>query len=394
MYGIASLIAPFHKKLNKLIQGQRSSKKWIQNNNTNFDYWFHCASLGEYEMIVPLAKKIKTHQPGSKLVLSFFSPSGFEYAQIKNLFDHKFYLPLDTKKNARKTVQSLQSKKIFWVKYDFWKRHLKAAKVYGADIYLINANIIWDQTKYTVYKKYFLFPSLSYFDKIFQLYQQKNPWFPSKTITTGDTKFDRTKSLALKKFSHEVVENFAKGNKIIIGGSTYEREENLLYNLLKKDKNVKVIIAPHQINPKRIEFILNKFSAFGIEKLSSVPNSKLRYTRVLLIDSIGLLSNIYRYASIAIVGGGWAKGLHNILEAAAFGLPILFGPNRKKQPEAQLLMDRKTAFEINEESFISTVQNLFSSDKKLHEIKETSKQIFEEQCGSVDKIFALTFNTS
>lgn len=388
--GIGWLFSPFNSKLKRILYGQKNSKKWLKDNQTRYDYWFHCASLGEYEMIVPLAKRIKEEFPKSLLVISFFSPSGFENVSNPDLFEHKFYLPLDTRKNAKKTIESLGVKKVFWVKYDFWIQHLSAIKKSGCDLYLINAHVEWNSTKGNFYRRLVLKPSLKNFDLIFQMYETGKPWFPKNTITTGDTKFDRTWHIAQEPFEHLQIENFSNDWPIIIGGSTYEEEEILLHQLLQKYPKLKAIIAPHSVTQDRIRFIEKLFVNETTILLSKV--STKTEARILIVDSIGLLSKIYKYGTLAIVGGGWAKGLHNILEASAHGLPVFFGPNRKNQKESQMLIEEQVAFETSSKHFTEKATFLLERKNEINRIKEKTSSIFEKQRGSVELVFQNVFN--
>ena len=369
------IVSPFNPKAKKWLEGRKGLFASLKNDFQNIPgncIWFHCASLGEFEQGRPLIEKLS--EDGHKIILSFYSPSGFEIRKNYDKVLKVFYLPLDTKDNAKKLLDIIQPKALFVVKYDLWYQILNETHSRGIPMFLVSAT----------FKKHFSFfkfyggtqrKMLRFFNSIFvqdQASQNLLQTIEIKSNIAGDTRVDRV--LAIKKNAKEIkaIEQFISNKKCLLAGSTWPADENLLAKLIlsKNFENWKLIIAPHDISENHIKDILKKFPTETIKYSSS--HELMRNNKVLIIDNIGLLSNLYKYADLAYIGGGFGAGIHNTLEPAAFGIPLIFGPNYKNFMEAVELVDNKGARTIDSykslESVFMNLQNQETYNKAHKEI--------------------------
>ena len=368
-----------NKKAAELIEGQKLTFKSLQNlpKNGNKRIWFHCASLGEFEQAKPVIEKIKDRNPDVFIAITFFSPSGYSIAKSYLLADWVGYLPKDTPRNAEKFFGLLQPSIAVFVKYEIWPFYLKhiQAKI---PTFLISAKF-YKGGVLNPFVKSLYWPILNGFTKIFlqdpnsfNLLKNQNL---SNIELSGDTRVERVLSLKNTFFDSNLFDSFKRDSKLLILGSSWEKEENLLLETLPKlPETYKVIIVPHDVN--RSKQIKNKFSAYNSELFSEFRMGKVEWTRVLIIDSIGILSKLYRMADIAFVGGGYSNALHNIFEPAVYGVPVLYGPNSQKYPEGELFEKQGIGFRIN------SYQDLISYTQKdsdfFEKVKVNSTKFFSE----------------
>lgn len=327
--------------------------------------WFHASSLGEFEQGRSVIEAWKEKRQDDFILLTFFSPSGYDIKKDYPFADYVDYLPFDTALYLRKLVCMINPNVFILIKYDFWPRLLSILHNQKVDVYLISGLFRKEQFFFKWYGKYF-FKQLSRIKRIFVQNEESqhllNANGISQTEVTGDTRIDRVFSLASRNEEIEGIEAFIDGHKVIIAGSSWEPEENLLaqffnsYATSENGLSIKLIIAPHSINEVRLRYVEEVFENVTV-RLSEWRENPAFYRdkKVLLIDSIGLLSRLYRYADIAIVGGGFGKSIHNILEPAAFGLPILIGPNFSKFQEAKKLLENGGVFTFKNYSEISRI---------------------------------------
>ena len=308
-------------------------KSFTPNKNT---YWFHCASLGEFEQARPLIEALKLKSESSKIVITFFSPSGYEIRKNYEFADLILYLPKDSKSNASLLLDSIQPSKIFFIKYEFWANYLLEANKRNIPTYLVSGVF---RKKQIFFKWYggFMRQILNSFTRVYLQDKGSKILLDSiniKSIVTGDTRFDRVMQNAKKVKKFPEIETFIDGAKCMVVGSCWPEDENVVFPTLNKTDDLKVIIAPHEINESHINLIRSSLTKKVIKfsELSQLTNSK-DYD-VLIIDNIGMLMHLYQYASIAYIGGAFGKGLHNILEPASFGVPVIFGDKYSKFPEA------------------------------------------------------------
>lgn len=383
------IVSPFNQKAKQWLAGRKHVFQQLENafnNNTSPVIWFHAASLGEFEQGRPVIEAYKEQKPEHKILLTFFSPSGYEIRKNYPLADWVFYLPLDTKRNAKKFVAITKPQKVVFIKYEFWFHYINELHKRNIPVYIISAIFRKNQIFFQWYGKWYK----NVLKKIHRIFVQNSASLELLTQheiknaeMAGDTRFDRVYKVAQNPQHLEKIENaLNKTYPTLIAGSTWPQEEEYLSRFLQENPNINCIIAPHEIhesNLKRIE------KSFG-EKLTrySELHNQNNYTCV-LIDTIGILSLLYQYGDIAVIGGGFGKGIHNMLEAATFGLPIIIGPNYKNFNEAVELTNRKGAFSIaNYDDFESILKSLIQNNKFLKKSYEIVKTYVKENIGATN----------
>ncbi len=387
------IIAKFNDKLNLGVKGRAETFNILKKNLSPKDktIWFHCASLGEYEQGLPVFEKIKIKYPKHKIVLSFFSPSGYEIRKNAPIADTVVYLPLDTLKNAKTFLNLVHPELVVFVKYEFWPNYLNELKTRGIKSILISALFRKDHSFFKSYGSW-MRESLHAFEHIFVQNETSKQLLNSidyfNVSVSGDTRFDRV-SNQLQTDNHlDFVEQF-KGDKLcIVAGSTWPEDEQLFINFLNTtSSDDKFIIAPHNIKPKQILQLKN-----SIEKKTVLFSEKdigdLTNAHVLIIDMIGLLSKIYSYADIAYVGGALGTtGLHNTLEPAVFGMPIIIGNNHYNYPEAIEMIKQGGLYSIsNQEEFNSILNALIANTEKRYVSGVANKNYIASNKGAVNQI--------
>nr|WP_321484607.1 glycosyltransferase N-terminal domain-containing protein [uncultured Draconibacterium sp.] len=399
-YGFLIRVAAlFNEKAKLFVAGRKNWKKKLGSAiEKNASYiWVHCASLGEFEQGRPVLEEIRKQFPKYKIVLTFFSPSGYEIRENYKGADIVAYLPMDTKNNAQEFIRLVSPQKVFFVKYEFWYNYITELKRQQIPLYIISAIFRENQQffKSTPWGKWYR-KMLHSFEHIFiqnetsaQLLKQTDI---NNYTVSGDTRFDRVAEIARGAKKFEIVEKFRGNNVTLIAGSTWKPDEELLAAFINNSSDVKFIIAPHEVTPaniNRIQELLKKpaicFSKADISNIDSYD--------VLIIDSIGILSSLYQYGNIAYIGGGFGVGIHNILEAATFKLPVLFGPNYLKFKEAVDLVNEKGAFPINNFTELKATLNRLINDKtSLQNASEICKNYVEKNVGSTKLIMNKVFN--
>ena len=352
--------------------------------------WFHAASLGEFEQARPAIEKFKEKYSAYKILLTFFSPSGYEIRKNYKLADYVYYMPLDTKTNVKKFVQYTNPQIVLFVKYEFWFNYIKEINKRGIPLFLISG--IFRQN-HIFFKWYGVFyrQLLRRFTHIFvqnsESYNLLRKIGISVISVCGDTRFDRVTKIALESVKFPEVENFKENKKIIIAGSTWQKDEELIIKYINQCKrDLKYIIAPHEVDKQNINRILNGLEVKST-RFSEIKKSNLKESKVLVIDNIGILSSLYKYGEIAYIGGAFGKGLHNILEAATFGLPVIFGPNYKKFNEAVNLIEHKAAFSINNyEEFYNIIEQLLINTDFFNTASNTCKYFIKSNKGASQHI--------
>lgn len=345
------LAVPFHPKARKWVLGRRNIFKRLKASIADQGpvIWMHCASLGEFEQGRPLLEAMREKYPQYRVLLTFFSPSGYEIRKNYGGADWVFYLPADGPGNARRFLEIVKPELVIFVKYEFWYYYLKKIRYRNIPLLLVSA-LFWE--KMSFFRWYGALPRkmLARFDQLFvqddhsrQLLSQLG--LQTITQVAGDTRFDRVAAIAGSAPRNSIVDRFAKGRKLIVAGSSWPPDEKLLTQCTTGDWAL--VLAPHEIASDHLNAIRSIFpdSIFYSELLAQ-PDSEIPDSNCLVIDNIGLLSQLYRHARISYVGGGFGKGIHNTLEAAVFGSPVLFGPKYEKFREAKELIAVGAAFEI------------------------------------------------
>ncbi|MFB6343919.1 3-deoxy-D-manno-octulosonic acid transferase [Saccharicrinis sp. FJH62] len=348
------LLSPFNPKLKGMIAGRKNWKdKLTAGIDPNGQYiWFHCSSLGEFEQGRPLIEAYKMSHPGKKIVLTFFSPSGYEVRKNYPGADLILYLPFDTKSNVKFFLDTVKPEKAVFVKYDYWFWFLTGLKKRAVPTYLVSAIFRENQLFFKWYGGWYR-NMLKQFTTIFVQTNDSVKLLESieteNVIKAGDTRFDRVTSLPESQFSDPLLETFAKDSKVVVCGSTWPPDEELISQYIReevKDRYVKLIIAPHEIHDKHIQQIQERLEGIPVCRYTDPGKVNVSESRVMIVDTIGKLSYIYRYGVLSYIGGGFGVGIHNTLEAAVYDLPVIFGPNYLKFNEACDLINLNAAFSI------------------------------------------------
>ncbi|MDD4149892.1 MAG: glycosyltransferase N-terminal domain-containing protein [Bacteroidales bacterium] len=358
----------FNNKAALIIKGHKNwRQKLAEQVDPNSKYiWIHCASLGEFEQGRPLIEKFKTDPltKDYKILLSFFSSSGYQIRKNYEFADIVCYLPFDTKNNAHDFVQILKPDFAIFVKYEFWHYFLDELNNENIPAYCISAIFRENQMFFKSYGKFFL-KTLHNFRYIFVQDENSKKLLTTKNITNvdvcGDTRMDRVIQIASKKYDNPFLEEFSKGKHTLVCGSTWPEDEEILSKFINaSDDKYRYIIAPHEVNDKHIRGLLQLINK-PVILYSEINSQSPKNYSVVIIDTIGLLSKLYRFGNIAYIGGGFGKGIHNVLEAAVYNIAVIFGPNYKKFKEADDLVKIGAGFSI----------------KTLLELSDITKRLFE-----------------
>jgi 3-deoxy-D-manno-octulosonic-acid transferase len=393
---LLKLVSLWHPKAKSLISGRREAWSILQNlpKSDQKRYWFHCASLGEYDMALPLIEACRLAQPEVEIVVSFYSPSGMQHYQKRGFEPNcVFYLPADTPSQMKHLLKVVQADRLYLLKYEFWPNLLLRAHKAGLEVFAVSTILRPTQIYFKWYGVFFknTLQYVSYFGVQNQNTQQLLLTIgvkPERIELLGDLRFNRVIEAKAKVQRNAILEQFAAGYHLLILGSSWPQEEKILHDVicgntefLTKNR-IKVLIAPHDVGSSHI-FKLR--ALFRGAKCFSDPEQNFHTTDILILDTIGHLSAAYQYGAIAFVGGGFSGNLHNILEPLAFGLPVVFGPKHQKFPEAQQFLDLGFASAIeNEKDFVQLLKGtiVISENRK----KAIEKEVFNLQVKMSAKI--------
>ena len=390
------LLSPiFSPKMSLFVKGRRSVIDTIKSTLKKGDktIWFHCASLGEYEQGVPVIKKIKEEFPDHKIIVSFFSPSGFEVKKNDKLADCTVYLPLDTPKNAKNFIDLLQPSVAIFIKYEFWPNYLFELKKKSIPTILVSGLFRKDQVFFKFYGG-FMRRTLNSFSHFFVQDQLSKNLLEqlkiSQVSVSGDTRFDRVSDQLSVNNELDFMALFKQDLFCLICGSTWPKDESILINYINNfSNNTKFIIAPHEVNNLRIESLRKKLKVKTV-LYSEREKYRISDYQVLIIDTVGLLTKVYSYADVAYIGGGigmGANGLHNILEAATFGVPIIIGKNYTNFPEAKKLKKLNGLFSVaSPQEFIDIFNQLKTDAPFCEKTGLISKNFILNNRGATDII--------
>ena len=371
---LVKLLALFNPKMKLFVDGRKGVFEKIREkiNPTDKTIWFHAASLGEYEQGLPVIEQIKIKYPEHKIVVTFFSPSGYEVRKNNTVADLTIYLPLDTKHNAQLFVELVHPEMVFFIKYEFWPNYLNELKKRTIKTYLISGIFRENQAFFKGYGGFYR-NALNTFDYFFVQNENSKKLLESIGFTnvkiSGDTRFDRVVSILERDNSLDFIEQFKDQKTTIVIGSSWPKDESLLVNYINSaSADLKFIIAPHNIHKPEIDKLQTLITKKTI-LFSEKENQNLNEFQVFIIDTIGILTKIYSYADIAYVGGGFGNpGVHNILEPATFGVPIVIGPNYSHFAEATALVHQGGCVSIsNQKELNETLDNLISNEDIQHE---------------------------
>lgn len=379
---IVALILPltrfFSPKMKLFIEGRKQSFP-ILNEKTNASenyIWVHVASLGEYEQGLPIMEAFKSQYPQYKIVLTFFSPSGYEIRKDNKIADITLYLPLDTQHNVKRFLDLVQPKMVFFIKYEFWPNYLHELKKRNIPTYLVSGIFRENQLFFKSYGSYYR-EALKAFTHLFVQNETSNKLLQTINFTNvtvhGDTRFDRVAQIVEQVQPLNFIEQFKNNTTTIVIGSSWIDDENVYVPYINSSKNIKFIIAPHNIKEEEISRLIQKINKKVI-RFSNYQGNDLATADVFVIDTIGILTQIYAYADIAYVGGAFKTGLHNILEPATYGIPVVIGPKYAKFQEAKDLVSLGSCLVVNNaEELSSTFNNLILNTNLRKELGQKNQ---------------------
>ena len=402
IYAFGALIASFFsKKVRLMIEGQRQTKSILKANIRRDDrvVWFHAASLGEFEQGRPLMERLRKEHPEYKILLTFFSPSGYEVRKCYKGADVVCYMPFDTPGGVYSFLKYAHPEIAIFIKYEFWLNYLTSMHRHGVKVYSVSSIFRPSQI---FFKWWGSMKVLRQFDHLFVQNEASkkllNEHGLENVTVVGDTRLDRVIEIKNSAKDLPLVEQFAGGSKCFIAGSSWGPDEEIYIPYLAAHKEWKMIIAPHVISEVHLHSIetLLAENGFSYVRYTEVEDDATKIspeTAVLIVDCFGKLSSIYRYGKIALVGGGFGVGIHNVPEAAVYGIPVLFGPNNKKFKEAQDLLACGGAFEyVDAESFALIMDRLMTDSDVLDKAGEAAGRYINSNAGASDKCFKSIFD--
>ncbi len=387
------LLFPFSRKPRKMVKGH-----WVvydqlrQQREEDAEYiWFHAASLGEFEQGRPMIEEIRRRHPDKKILLTFFSPSGYEVRKHYEGADVVCYLPFDKPRNVRKFLDLARPSMAFFIKYEFWKNYLDELKRRGIPTYSVSSVFRKDQVFFKWYgglyrKVLHDFTCLYVQNELSRRYLGRIGVTDVKIV--GDTRFDRVLEIMHRAKDLPIVEAFRGDGPVLVAGSSWQPDEELFIRYFNEHPGMKLIIAPHVIDDLHLVDIINRLKRPYVRYSKATPD-KAAKADCLIVDCYGLLSSIYRYGTISYIGGGFGVGIHNTLEAAVYGMPVVFGPKFQKFVEAKELIEVGGAYTISDYTGLETLLDRFISDKAfLDKTGDAAGHYVMSRAGATEKILA------
>lgn len=394
---IVELISPFHRKARLMRLGQWKTNGILREKiDQNAKYiWFHASSLGEFEQGRPLIEKIRVGYPEYKILLTFFSPSGYEVRKNYSGADIVCYLPFDTPFRVKKFLDLANPVMAVFIKYEFWANYLNELKHREIPVYIISAIFRKDQLFFKWYGSMYR-KALTYFTHIFVQDENSRSLLKKYGITNvsvyGDTRFDRVQDVFKLTKQLPLVELFVNNNKTekqvtMVAGSSWPQDEEILLSYFNEHPELKLIVAPHEIHKDHLMYIESLLKRPSI-RLSEANEKDICGKDCLIVDSFGLLSSIYRYGEVAYIGGGFGSGIHNVLEAAVYGIPVLFGPKYYKFKEARRLLKVGGGFSFNDkESFDAKMDELITYRDLLYAAGSSAGNFVKDNTGATERVY-------
>lgn len=393
LYGLLlRIISPFNPKAKLWVEGRKDILNRInQTVEKGQKYiWFHFASLGEFEQGRAVLEQIKKRFPQEKIIITFFSPSGYEIRKNTALADYVFYLPEDTAKNAKAFIDIIQPKFVIFTKYEYWYHYFKELKKQNIRLLMISAIFREEQIFFQTYGGFFrsILRNVTYFfaqnmDSVHML-----KWINiTNAGLAGDTRFDRVVDLAARHQPIEQVAKFCANKRILVAGSTWRPDEELLKQLAEDYGHWKFILAPHEIHSAHIDDLVKLFGEVILfSKFDTYSEDTILNSQILIIDNIGMLSSLYYYADITYIGGGFGAGIHNTLEAATYGKPVIFGPKYDKFQEAIDLITLMAGFSITNYNELKQVFVSLQDEYFLKDASEAARKYVQQRAGATQII--------
>lgn len=390
-----------HKKARKLVEGQAQAvekirearSRWKAEDKGKRDegpIWFHAASVGEFEQARPIIERLKKEHPEKRVLLTFFSPSGYEMRKDYGVVDLVTYLPFATRRRVRAFLDEVKPSVAVFVKYEFWPAYLRELKRRKIQTFLISAIFRPKQLFFWPWGR----PYRNLLKAFTRLYVQDEAsaallrkYGLEQVTVAGDTRFDRVSTIASREVELPLVEQFCAG-KTIVAGSTWPEDETLLARYLEEREDVRLVLVPHEINAEHLHRIFLTFKGQYIRYSEATPGN-IATCRVMMVDTLGMLSQLYRYATVGYVGGGFGAGIHNTIEAAVYGIPVLFGPNHYKFREAKNLLKSDAAETVN--CYGSFREAMDRAMEQHSEMGARAKAYVESELGATAKIYEEIF---
>ena len=381
----------FSDKPAKMVKGHREAYDLLKNKiDRNARYiWFHAASLGEFEQGRPLIERIRKEYPQYKILQTFFSPSGYEVRKNYEGADIVCYLPMDTPGNAKKFIDLVNPYMVFFVKYEFWQNYLNTLYNKGIPVYSVSSIFRPNQIFFRWYGKGYQ-QVLKTFEHLFVQNEESKKLLATigvmNTTVVGDTRFDRVLDICAAAKQLPLVQKFKGDALTFVAGSSWGPDEDIFIKYFNAHPEMKLIIAPHVVNDSHMKEIVSKLQRSCI-RYTQATEENVQQADCLIIDCYGLLSSIYRYGEISYIGGGFGVGIHNVLEAAVYGIPVIFGPNNKKFREAQHLLANKGGFEVNGYEDFEVLMDKFLTDEAyLQASGQAAGDYVKNNSGAMEKI--------
>ncbi len=381
-----------HRKARLLVRGEKEALRKIETykkeHGLDHAVWIHAASVGEFEQARPIIERLRTERPQQKILLTFFSPSGYELRKNYDKVDIVTYLPFATPRKARRFVSLVQPAKAIFIKYEFWPAYLMELHRQGIPTYSVSAIFRPKQLFFLPWGKPYL-RLLSYFAHIYVQDEASMQLLQAHGIThtsvAGDTRFDRVNEIAGHAKQIPTVERFVAGAaKVIIAGSTWPQDEELLARYMDTHEDTKLVLVPHEIHEAHLHEIFQIFHGRYV-RYTEANEMNIGHTRVLLLDTLGMLSSIYQYGQVAYIGGGFGVGIHNTIEAAVYGVPVLFGPNYQHFREAKGLIATGAGTSVkNYEEFEQAMDHALANHEAMG---HAARQYVESELGATERIY-------
>ena len=389
----AGVVSLFNRKARLLIRGHRDTWRILRSQIGDRRYvWFHAASLGEFEQGRPLMERLRREHPEKRILLTFFSPSGYEVRKNYEGADVVCYLPFDTPLNARKFVRLAKPEMAFFIKYEFWRNYIDVLYHQGIPVYSVSSIFRENQIFFRPYG-YKYARVLRRITHLFVQNEASRELLKRLGVTqvsvVGDTRFDRVIDIRRQARELPVAEAATRQGHVIVAGSTWPPDEDILIPYFNSHPDCRLILAPHVVSEDHLREIEQKLQRPALRYSQATPESAAK-ADCLLIDGYGLLSSIYRYATVAYVGGGFGVGIHNVPEAAVYGVPVFFGPNNRKFREARELIEAGGCFEIHSaDDFNRQADRLFADAQALTQAGQAAGRYISNNAGATDAVFSV-----